>query len=444
MVDFKEIKAMSLKDYDDKFIGRGEVSKYIEKEGEMNFTINWVNSLPNGEVGGILLLGPTGTGKTLFAKNLARELVTRDGTKGCDCITIDGSQDLDRLYIEGFHDLIDATTQFVYGPVVVAVYLANLRGICVLLINEINAIREGEQISLNSIIAEKEINLVSKAFEKHKLNDDAKLIVIGTMNPGYGGTFNMQEAFENRFLHKIECDYPKDEGTEIKIVQSSAKCDSQVAKHIVSALRQVRKQAQKDFSITKAVSTRLMVEFAKSVSMMPVEFINQNIRYAVINSLATNQEQRKSIAGILDGKKLSEKLKTRLNEIAREELIKEAKERGEDIEIDKATKDAIVKEAKERFNIYVGIYTHTNLINKTKGEIMLKPLKWFALTYPDVATKYFELSNTLIDIYEKETSKDHLYRGSITLKFCQYMFRHKQKELIAYMTEKYPVFSIKE
>lgn len=436
MVEYEDVKAVSLSEYDDKFIGREMDTTYIQQNRELDFVEVWVNSLPKGSVGGVLLKGPTGTGKTLFGKNLAQRL-------DCDCITIDGSRDIDRLHLEGYFDLIDGSTKFVYGPVVVAVYLANLRGICILLINEVNAIQEGEQISLNSVIAEKEINLVSKAFEKHKLSPDAKLIVVGTMNPGYGGTFNMQEAFENRFLHKIEIEYPN-HNTEVKIVQSASGCDDEVAKIIVDGLRQVRKQAQKDFSITKALSTRLMVEFAKSVSITPTEFITHNIQYAIINALADTREQKKSVASILDGKKFADSLQNRLDEIAKEKIIEEAKERGEDVEIEKATQDEIVKEARERFNIYKGVYGTGDLIVKSKGEIMLKALKWFVLNYSDIAKKYFELETTFTDEYKTQTGKDYLYRDSVTVKFCQWLYRYKQPELVEYMTEKYPVFSMDE
>ena len=66
----------------------------------------------------------------------------------------------------------------------------------IIIINEINAIRESEQISFNSLLSENHINLISKGFEKHELGKKSKLIIIGTMNKGVVGINKLQEAFE--------------------------------------------------------------------------------------------------------------------------------------------------------------------------------------------------------------------------------------------------------
>jgi len=79
---------------------------------------------------------------------------------------------------------------------------ANKKGISFVIINEVNAIRENEQISLNSLLSENHINLISKGFEKHELKLDSKLIIIGTMNKGVAGINKLQEAFEDRFIYR--------------------------------------------------------------------------------------------------------------------------------------------------------------------------------------------------------------------------------------------------
>jgi len=122
-----------------------------------------IDSLEKGNCVGILLQGPPGTGKTLFAISLAK-------VYKASYYIIDGSPDLDRRDIEGNWELLKGETKFNYGPLTLAIKDANNEGIAFIIINEINAIRENEQISLNSLLSENHINLISKGFEKHELN----------------------------------------------------------------------------------------------------------------------------------------------------------------------------------------------------------------------------------------------------------------------------------
>ncbi|TES95307.1 MAG: AAA family ATPase, partial [Promethearchaeota archaeon] len=260
-----------------------------------------INSLGNGRCIGILLHGPPGTGKTLLATSLAKEF-------NSSYFIIDGSPDLDRRDIEGNWELFNGDTKFNHGPLTRAIEDANKNGISFIVINEINAIRESEQISLNSLLSESHINLISKGFERCSLKKTSKLVIIGTMNKSVLGINKLQEAFEDRFLVCPEITYPTKQ-KEIEIAVKLSGCKKMVAETVVDAARQIRKQAIKDFSITKIFSTRLIVNFCLIVSNMSPDYLRYNIENVIINKLGENQEEKKSIAMILDGKLFEDNLK---------------------------------------------------------------------------------------------------------------------------------------
>jgi MoxR-like ATPase len=264
---------------------------YIQQKGEIDYLKCLINSIDKGKSVGILLHGPPGTGKTLLAISLAKSYQA-------SYYIIDGSPDLDRRDIEGNWELLKGETKFNYGPLTLAIKDANETGISFLIINEVNAIRENEQISLNSLLSENHINLISKGFERHELSPGSKLIIIGTMNKGVAGINNLQEAFEDRFIICPEINYPlKDK--EIEIVVKILGCNSKIAEIVVDAAHQIRKQAIQDFSITKIFSTRLIVNFCMLISKMPSTYLKDNIENVIINKLGTTPEEKKSIAMIL-------------------------------------------------------------------------------------------------------------------------------------------------
>ena len=194
---------------------------YIQQKDEFDYLKSLIESVEVGRCIGVLLHGPPGTGKTLLALSLANAFKV-------SYYIIDGSPDLDRRDIEGNWELMKGETIFNYGPLTLAIKDANKRGMAFVIINELNAIRENEQISLNSLLSENHINLISKGFEKHELNPKSKLIIIGTLNKGVAGINKLQEAFEDRFIISPEINYPlKDK--EIEIVVKISGCSKKIA-----------------------------------------------------------------------------------------------------------------------------------------------------------------------------------------------------------------------
>jgi len=388
-----------------------------------------INSLGNGRCIGILLHGPPGTGKTLLATSLARDF-------NSSYFIIDGSPDLDRRDIEGNWELFNGDTKFNQGPLTRAIEDANKNEISFIIINEINAIRESEQISLNSLLSESHINLISKGFERYSLKETSKLVIIGTMNKGVIGINKLQEAFEDRFLVCPEITYPSKQ-KEIEIAVKLTGCKTQVAETVVDAARQIRKQAIKDFSITKIFSTRLIVNFCLIVSNMSPAYLRYNIENIIINKLGENQEEKKSIAMILDGKMFEDNLKkylapklntksgVKLNQIT-----------------PRAPEVKIINNFRSKVEKYVFELENDKYKNKS-GSLMWKFFDWFWQNDRTSLKDYMQLTEKLgyHKVYWESTGHSHLHNGEITLKYIRWLYRNRNKDLMDFMRRICPVLS---
>lgn len=401
------------------------IKSYIQQKDEFDYLISLIDSLEKGKSIGILLYGPPGTGKTLLAISLARKF-------NALYYLIDGSPELDRRDLEGNWELIAGNTRFNYGPLTRAIADANEKGISFVIINEINAIRESEQISLNSILSENHITLISKGFEKYELNGDSKLVIIGTMNKGVVGINKLQEAFDDRFIVCPEVNYPI-ESKEIDIASNVSGCSKKIAEIVVDVAREIRKQAIEDFSITKIFSTRLIVNFCTLISKMPSKYLRHNIENMIINKLGETTEEKKSIAMILDGKMFESKLQKQL-------IGNDEKFEVDNIQAEKEADEALINEMKIKINNYINKFGQRNLLRKN-GTILWKALQWMWDHERKILQEYFNFFERihLPALYKRKTGNKHLYRGKISLAYIKWIFRQKNNELIIYMKQLYPV-----
>lgn len=402
---------------------------YIQQYDEFDYLKNLIKSLNRGTCMGILLHGPPGTGKTLLAITLANFFKAH-------YYIIDGSPDLDRRDIEGYWEILNGETQFNYGPLTRAIEDANRRGISFIIINEVNAIRESEQISLNSLLSENHINLISKGFERYELNAKSKLVIIGTLNKGVIGINKLQEAFEDRFIVSPEIDYPIKQ-KEIEIATRISGCDKKIAELVVDVARQIRKQALKDFSITKIFSTRLVVNFCIVISSMSPRFIRHNIENIIINKLGENQEEKKSIAMILDGKMFEEKLNKLLRTEKTTNISPEI-----DIDFTEAEEQKIVSLMKRHVDKYIQFYGKVSVFRKN-GRMMWKFFEWFWQYNRKILREYILLTRKLQfhKIYSKNTGKNYLYNGKVTLSYIRWLYQKENQKLMDFMKSKYPIFN---
>lgn len=403
--------------------------QYIQQIDEFDYLKDLIDSLENGTCFGILLYGPPGSGKTLLATSLSYAFEA-------NYYIVDGSPDLDRRDLEGNWELMDGNTRFNYGPLTRAIKDANENGLAFIILNEVNAIRESEQISLNSLLSENQINLISKGFEKYELNSDSKLIIIGTMNKGVLGINQLQEAFEDRFIVCPEINYPN-RNKEIQITTQISNCKRKIAEVVVDAARQIRKQATEDYSISKIFSTRLIVNFCLLITKMEPKYLKRNIENIIINKLGKNVEERKSIAMILDGKMFEKKLLNLINgsNIQKNDYPEEVKN---------YSKINLPEGLKEGVKLYIDKFGISD-IYRENGEIMWKFLYWLWKNYRKKLKEYFRLTEkwNFHKYYKRATGKDHLCRTGITLEYIKWIYQNKNVDLGILMRQINPIIQKK-
>ena len=281
-----------------------KIEKYVEQDYEYTYTKEFITKMPNGSHG-ILLVGPEGSGKTLLGRCLAKEFKS-------EAFTIDGSSQTDRRDLEGNWEIINKETVFNKGPLVRAMEYANANGIAFIIINEINAIRPSEQISLNGILSEEEINLISKGGESVKLNDNAKLIVIGTMNVGVLGINPLQEAFFDRFQIVLHVNYPT-KPIEKKILKTITNCDVELADVVSDMAYRFRNAQSSGYQLSKNFSTRISVEFVRVLQHLSTKFIPQSIDSMIVNKLSFDGSEKEYIKNLIISQDYEHKIKTLLD-----------------------------------------------------------------------------------------------------------------------------------
>ena len=88
---------------------------------------------------------------------------------------------------------------FTLGALPLAIETANSEGGCVLVLEEINTLRPQVQSMVFSVADYRKSVECPHLGRKFTLVPDAQLWVLGTMNPGYAGTYQLNEALRSRF-----------------------------------------------------------------------------------------------------------------------------------------------------------------------------------------------------------------------------------------------------
>lgn len=137
----------------------------------------------------LLLKGPKGAGKTM-----AIEKVLAD--RGICMVRHPCTEDDTARHLFGSRR-IDGDFQL--GPVTAAIDVANTEGACALILEEINALSPRTQKALNSVTDyRREVQLAGIGMS-FRVKGDAQLWVVGTANPNYAGTYDLNEDLVSRF-----------------------------------------------------------------------------------------------------------------------------------------------------------------------------------------------------------------------------------------------------
>ena len=144
----------------------------------------------------------------------------------------------------------------------------------VLLLNEIDFMPERITTVLFGLLDDRrEIQLLENGGEVIKAHPD--LVVIGDHNPNYRGSRPMNQAWKDRFAHKLEFDY--DKSIERKLIKNAS---------LLDVAQKLRDQAHKG-EIDTPISTRGLMAFGKNVE-------NVGLNYAInsyVNGFADDERE---------------------------------------------------------------------------------------------------------------------------------------------------------
>lgn len=209
----------------------------------------------------ILLSGPKGIGKTLLVSYFA-------AVNELPLIEIQGSEEARERPLRGGFTSKDGNTPFVLGQLSNAINVANERGVCGVVIEEINAFTGQVQKTLNSFLDWRRSVEVPEIGHTFSLRPGAHLFVWATMNPSvYGGTYELNEDLKSRFI-ELEMDYPPPVAEKTILRKMTKHCfgpelplDDRVIDQLVNIARETRQNAT-----AYALSTRDLVV---ALSMLP-------------------------------------------------------------------------------------------------------------------------------------------------------------------------------
>jgi MoxR-like ATPase len=140
----------------------------------------------------LILKGPKGSGKTLAIEQWAAR-------KGVPLLRQDCTEETSVRDLVGTFSVQGSEVFYMLGTLTSAIDIANEEGGCVVVLEEINTLPPQAQKILNPIADwRQEINIpkIGKVF---RVNPKARIWLLGTMNPNYGGTYNLNEDFRSRF-----------------------------------------------------------------------------------------------------------------------------------------------------------------------------------------------------------------------------------------------------
>lgn len=124
----------------------------------------------------VILNGPKGIGKTMGVKEYARR-------EGIPVLTRPCSSGTRQSDFDGHFILVGDETPFLAGDFPSAIHVANEVGICIYLMEEINALQPERQKDVNQLTHDGVSYYLKATKEVYRLDDDVVLWVVGSMNP---------------------------------------------------------------------------------------------------------------------------------------------------------------------------------------------------------------------------------------------------------------------
>jgi len=200
----------------------------------------------------VLLYGPTGPGKTTSA-------IAYAASKSLPVFMVSGTVSLEASQLFGRY-IPDGAGGFIWqdGGVTELVRHGG-----VLILDEVNFIPSKIATVLFPLLAQtRHITLLDHKGETIKAHPN--LLIVGTMNPGYVGTQDLNAAFRNRF--SIQIDWGYDENVEKALIKSAA---------LRKLAAQLRAEEAKEELITPT-PTNALIEFIDLAHSLGIDFAIKN------------------------------------------------------------------------------------------------------------------------------------------------------------------------
>lgn len=204
------------------------------------------SALANAE--NVLIFGPTGSGKTMSALAYA-------STRNLDYYNIsshNGSEPSE--WIGRWIPTPDGHYKWQDGAVTQIV-----RNGGVLLLNEVNFLPERVTTAIFSLLDDRR-HLQLMGNNGEIVHAHPNLLIIADMNPNYRGTRPMNEAFKDRWAHKLEFDY--DPTIERRLIK---------AKSLLEMAKALREGGERR-EIMTPISTRSLVTFSNNIHKLGLDY----------------------------------------------------------------------------------------------------------------------------------------------------------------------------
>lgn len=206
----------------------------------------------------VLLKGPPGVGKSFLTRYLCA-MTNRPLYR----VTL--SETTYREDLVGHLHLVssesgETITEWVDGPLTRAV-----REGAVLLLDEINAADANTVAALNAVMEQRATRSLTIPQTGEQITPHDQFRVVATSNPGYQGTYELNDAFEDRFRH-VELSYLP-EAVEVELLFDRTDLDrgrESDVRDLVSFAGRLR-EAYVDGELSTPVTTRELVRIARFV-----------------------------------------------------------------------------------------------------------------------------------------------------------------------------------